>query len=407
MNETKVVKLQILPSDKQIQYLLDTMKEYTRICNVVSQWIFENSFEISHHKVNAALYHTIRKQSTLTSRLVQDTFRTVCARYKAVQTQMSKTDTGYVDTDNKKIHKTLEWLWKPINFKSLQCDLTRDLDYSFIDGGKQISISTIHGRQKMPFLIGEYWEHYFDNTWKFGTAKLICRNRKWYIHIPATREIPDINKEQLNKIVGIDRGLRFLVTTYDGSQTKFISGKNVVKTREKFAKTRQNLQKHNTRYSRRRLKRIGQRENSWMTHINHTISKALVNTYGANTVFVLEDLKGVSFDTKNLYRTKQGKRELTSWSFYQLEEFLTYKAESIGSKVIKVSPRYTSQRCPKCGIIDKTQRKHNKHEYQCLCGYHSNDDRVGAMNIYQLGQRWINGEDNPKYTKTKTIAIAE
>ena len=143
MNETKVVKLQILPSDEQIQYLLDTMKEYTRICNVVSQWIFENSFEISHHKVNAALYHTIRKQSTLTSRLVQDTFRTVCARYKTVQTQMSKTDTGYVDTDNKKIHKTLEWLWKPINFKSLQCDLTRDLDYSFIDGGKQISISDL------------------------------------------------------------------------------------------------------------------------------------------------------------------------------------------------------------------------------------------------------------------------
>ena len=28
------------------------------------------------------------------------------------------------------------------------------------------------------------------------------------------------------------------------------------------------------------------------------------------------------------------------------------------------------------------------------------------MNIQELGVRWVNGEDKPKYTKTKNLAIA-
>ena len=37
----------------------------------------------------------------------------------------------------------------------------------------------------------------------------------------------------------------------------------------------------------------------------------------------------------------------------QFEQDLTYKAQAIGSQVLKVKPDYTSQRCPKCGRIQK------------------------------------------------------
>lgn len=140
-----------------------------------------------------------------------------------------------------------------------------------------------------------------------------------------------------------------------------------------------------------------------MADVNHQLSKTLVSEYGKDTLFVLEDLKGVSFDENNLKtRSKKGHKNLRDWSFYQLEQFLGYKALETGSQVVKVKPDYTFQRCPKCGRIRKENRYHLSHEYVCdRCGYRSNDDKVAAMNIYELGTLYVSGDKNPRYGKRK------
>ena len=80
-----------------------------------------------------------------------------------------------------------------------------------------------------------------------------------------------------------------------------------------------------------------------MSDVNHQISKTLVTKYKAKTLFVLEDLKGVSFSDDLLgKRSAKGRQELRTWTFYQLEQDLTYKAQAIGSQVLKVKPDYTS-----------------------------------------------------------------
>lgn len=128
--------------------------------------------------------------------------------------------------------------------------------------------------------------------------------------------------------------------------------------------------------------------NRWMSDINHQVSKTLVDKYGTGTVFSIEDLTNVRFATENV--SKHPRYEQVSWAFYQFEQFLTYKAELQGSTVVKVDAHYTSQRCPKCGSIDKLARNHGTHEYHCThCKYTSNDDRIGAMNIQLLGTNWV------------------
>ncbi len=135
-----------------------------------------------------------------------------------------------------------------------------------------------------------------------------------------------------------------------------------------------------------------------MTDVNHQLSKTLITRYGDHTLFVLEDLTGVTFNTDNLPKILRNSDR--SWSFYQLEQFLTYKSALTASQVVKVSAQYTSQRCPKCGVIRKANRDHSIHEYICEnCGYHSNDDRIGAMNIQLLGTQYISGIDKPRFTK--------
>ena len=139
-----------------------------------------------------------------------------------------------------------------------------------------------------------------------------------------------------------------------------------------------------------------------MCDVNHCISKTLVNQYGANTLFVLEDLEDVRTSTVKV--SKSRRYEQVSWAYYDLEQKLTYKAHATGSEVIKVDPHYTSQRCPNCGRIHKPNRNHDFHQYTCdKCHYSSNDDRIGAMNLLQLGEKYLKGEKHPKFRKEKTV----
>ena len=151
---------------------------------------------------------------------------------------------------------------------------------------------------------------------------------------------------------------------------------------------RKELQQVRTPSSRRRLKAIGKRENRYVRDVNHVISKALVSQNPDNTLFVLEDLKGIRSAAE---RVRVEDRYVTvSWPYYDLDQKLIYKAERNHQKVIKVDPQYTSQRCPVCGYISRSNRDKRNHIFRCgQCGYTSNDDRIGAMNLCSMGIQYL------------------
>ena len=69
-------------------------------------------------------------------------------------------------------------------------------------------------------------EHWFRSGGHFGTAKLIRKNRKYYLHIPVTLEVESMNI--LNHIVGIDLGVNHLAVSFDEEgNTRFFSGRAV------------------------------------------------------------------------------------------------------------------------------------------------------------------------------------
>jgi transposase len=72
-----------------------------------------------------------------------------------------------------------------------------------------------------------------------------------------------------------------------------------------------------------------------------------------------------------------------SWSFAQLRGFLEYKAEEIGSTVVGIDPRYTSQACSKCGFVHRSNRR-SQSVFKCRsCGYELNADLNASVNIAQ------------------------
>ena len=375
---TITAKIQIIAAETDKVLLDETMSVYRNACNYVSDYVFR-THDLKQFSLNKALYSTLREKFNLKSQMAQSVLKTVIARYKTI-----------LENQN-------EWI-KP-SFKKTQYDLVWNRDYSLTQN--RFSINTLNGRVKLSYF-SDGMSKYFDHTiYKFGTAKLVNKHGKYYLHIPVTYEIEESNISDICNVVGIDRGINFVVATYDSKhKSGFVSGKAIKQKRAKYSKLRKELQMRHTPSSRRRLKAIGQRENRWMQDINHQVSKALVENNPKHTLFVLEDLSGIRNATE---RVKTKDRYVSvSWSFYDLEQKLIYKAKQNQSSVIKVDPRYTSQCCPCCGHVEKSNRNKKIHLFTCKkCGYKSNDDRIGAMNLYRMGIDYLADSQVPNTVVTE------
>lgn len=402
MESTITAKIRLYPTEEQAKQFKAVTVAYQDLCNVVSQWYFDNHFKVNRKKFNAEMYHALRQQMPeLNSAMVQSVYRTVETRYKTVKTQLRQQPYHYQDVNTGKwyqAYRTLEWLRKPIQFKRPQADYVRNINYSFVQKGTKISMNVLGKRIKVAF--NSNYLDFFDPNYKLGTARLVQLKKHWFLHISVTIQSDNWTKENDQHVIGIDRGLRQIMTIYDEQgKTKFFNGRKVAYIRRKYYYLRKQLQSKGTKSAKRKLKKLGQKENRWMTDINHQLSKTLVDHYGKNSLFVLEDLTDVSFEKTT--SNKEQVRDLHSWAFYQLEQFLTYKAHLNGSQVINVSAQYTSQHCPKCGQIKKENRNHHLHEYYCdTCGFRTNDDRIGAMNLQELGKQYISGVEEPKFNLT-------
>lgn len=395
-------KIRLYPTAEQAKQLRAVMLEYQRLCDEASQYLFDNSlFEKSklQCRLNDALYYQFRDNSFLGAGLIQSVFKTVIARYKTVATQMKQRPFKYWDNNDKRLYKIkrdLSWLQKPIEFRRPQADYVRTKNYSLANQAKQISLNGVAGRLRVNYDLRNQ-DFLLRDDIKLGTAKLVTSGNHWFFHVSFTMEIPDFQLDNVKHVVGIDRGLRFIVTTRDEhGKTGFVNGGKLKHYRQHMKCLRQQLQKKHTRSSYRRIKSIHNRENRYVTYMNHCISKALVTKYHEPTLFVLEDLTNIR---PTLTKVKRAKRyDQVSWPFYQLQTMLEYKAKRQGSNVIYVDAYKTSQRCPKCGRINKDNRNHKTHCYKCdRCGYISNDDRIGAMNILQLGTMYRSGVKKPSF----------
>ena len=407
----RTLKLKLLTDQKESALLDEVSRLYNEVCNAVSAYIFEHNFPLNFMMLQKDIYDELRKRFGLNSQMTISALKTVTARYKTVKEQLRANPMKFRDKYTNELHivqRTLDWLMKPLIFKAEQANFVRARNYRLSKG--KLSLSTQRGTILVDFQAAPKFHKLLDAGWFCGTATLIRRKQTWYLCVPmkSPEEEKSLEREKIQSIVGIDRGIINLLCATDSTgKTTFSSGRAIQKKRDNFARLRHELQEKNTHSARKKLKRIGQRENRWMTNVNHVLSKALVERYGDGALFVIEDLEGISFSEKNLRRkSAKSKRSLRSWTFFQFEQFLVYKAEERGSYVLKVPAKYTSQRCPKCGVIDKTQRCHDKHEYRCRCGFRTNDDRVGALNLLELGHRYLAGEDKPKFVKSKTLSIA-
>ena len=214
--------------------------------------------------------------------------------------------------------------------------------------------------------------------------------------IPFTTKDPiqylELSRDKLYIIVHVEEALIYKAETAIGvdlNSTGHIAvaanistgkvqklGKKLPHIRNKYKNLRRKMQAKN-RFGI--LKRIGNREKRIKNNENHQISRRLVNlAYQSKASLVLEDLKGIRRNTRF---SKQGKDNLHSWPFYDLQNKIEYKAKLLGVPVIYINPHNTSAACSRCGSLGGRNGK----EFKCTCGHIDHADSNAAFNIANRG----------------------
>jgi IS605 OrfB family transposase len=351
MSVDRTIKLKLDLSEYDKETLRLTMTLSNHVFNMIAQYGFENH-TCSKVSIHHATYYDIRgKYPELPCAILQGVRDVACEALKGVEL--------------KKLPKSKQYSAIRYNKRVCNINLSRQV----------VTLATTKGRVKATFPIPEYYRQYL--TWELRTSTLSYNKQQdtFYLHVTIKKQSPEPVGD---KVLGIDRGIVNIAVT---SNNHFFNSKPVKNVRAKYAYLRAKLQAKGTKSAKKLLRKISRKEQQFVTWINHNISKEIVTM--PYDIFAIEDLTSIRVQS----RTKgvEFTRKLNNWAFYELEQFLKYKAEALGKTVVMIDPRYTSQKCSNCGHIYKGNRK--GHSFNCVkCGFQLHADLNAARNIAILGK---------------------
>ena len=338
-------QIKLLSTPEQAQSLKQTLEITNSACNYISNqaWEHKTFRQFSLHKL---VYRDVRDKFPLSAQVVVRAISKVSNAYK-------------ISTKTKRIFK----LHGAITFDS------RILSFNLEK--MEVSIWTVGGRQRISFACGKRQMELLQE--QRGESNLCFVKGSFYLMVSCEVETPE--PIDIQDVLGCDLGIVNLAADSDG---EIFSGKDIETNRRKYEHRRKNLQKKSTKSAKRKLKKISGKQSRFQKHTNHVISKQLVKiAQDTCRAIALEDLSGIR---KAPVRRKQRSKH-SNWSFFQLQQYIKYKAKLVGIPVIMVNPKNTSRTCPVCGCIDKANRR-SQSVFSCnQCGFSANADYVASLNI--------------------------
>lgn len=339
-----IAQVKLLPTPEQAKILKHTLEIGNSACEFISKQAWQTQ-TFGQYDLHHLCYHAVREKFNLAAQMVVRCIAKVADAYKLDRkTRRKFKPTGSLAYDD----RILRWL------------------------PNSVSIWTMGGRMTIPFVCGEHQRELLRT--RQGESDLVVFRDKFFLS--ATCEVEEPIPQDIHGILGIDLGVKNIAVDSDG---EIHSASTINNVRYRHRRLRAKLQHKGTHAAKRRLKALSGHEARFAKWTNHNISKRIVaKAQGTRRGIALEDLTGIRERTR-LRRSQRA--TLHSWSFFQLRQFVDYKARHVGVLVFYVDPAYTSQTCPACGCVDKRNRP-TQSTFSCVaCGCSGNADYFAAVEI--------------------------
>jgi putative transposase len=240
------------------------------------------------------------------------------------------------------------------------------------------------------------------------TCTIKRETNHWYVIFTCELE-QEIVYNPSEEVAGIDLGLVHFATLSNGSTLE--NPRHWRQAEHKLKKLQEALfrKKRGSKRQRKAAQRVGKTHRhirNQRKDFHHKEARKLVTQY---QTIVFEKLapsnmskrpKPKQDETTGQYlpngaSAKAGlNKSILDAGWGQFQQICESKAECAGSRVLFVSPKYTSQMCSGCGAI--VQKELEERWHSCSCGCSLDRDHNAAKNILQLGLQALETESRAR-----------
>lgn len=260
---------------------------------------------------------------------------------------------------------------------------SKDLEI-FIKFANNITFKLILGNPHKSAYLREELKEIFEERYKVCGSSIQIDGKKIILNLSMDVPKKEVELDE-NTVVGVDLGIAIpavcALNNNEYIKQSIGSKDDFLRVRTQLQSQRRRLQKslqytnggHGRNKKMKAMNKLKNKERNFVKTYNHYVSKQVVDFALKNKAkyINLEDLSG--FDSSKFI--------LRNWSFYELQQFITYKASKYGIEIRKINPYHTSQICSHCGHWEEGQRLDQSHFVCKSCGYEVNADFNGARNI--------------------------
>ena len=304
-----------LANQEESNLLHATLLEHQKVWNHMSCFVFETGL-IDKRIIHDRNYHECRK-------LFPECPSQVIIRAK---------DSVYATYKTARSNKHLGKLDKPCQLENLSIRLDKRI-YTFLSDNR-IKLTTTGKRVVCSY---SPYDKFAEMFAKYSVCDplLFFKNGEFWLAVSFEIPCPTLVE---NQCLGVDLGIRRLVTTSEGiaySDKKFLKEKRRLRHLKRILRSK--LDSSKSRSAARKLKALKRKEHNQNKNLSHYLANAILETKA--NVIVMEDLTGI----KDSNRGKRFNNRQSQVSYYDLRRILTYKAPLSGKVVATVDPRNTSK----------------------------------------------------------------
>jgi IS605 OrfB family transposase len=239
---------------------------------------------------------------------------------------------------------------------------SKDLEL-FIKFANKITFQIVLGNPHKSAEIRSVFKNIFEDYYHIKGSSIQIDGKKIILNMSI--EIPKQKVElDENVVVGVDLGLAIpamcALNTNDYVRLRIGSKDDFLRVRTQIKSQRRRLYSnlkfahggHGRNKKMQAADKFTNYEKNWVQTYNHMVSKRVVD-------FALKHkAKYINLECLDGFSKKELRNNflLQNWSYYQLQQYIKYKAEKYGIVVRCVNPYHTSQNCSCCGHWEEGQR---------------------------------------------------